>query len=42
MDPLAEFTKHLELSGNPDMVNFARQTWQQLEQHAAQGPESYR
>ena len=42
MDPLAEFTKHLESSGNQDMAQFARQTWQQLEHHAAQGPESYR
>ncbi|KAL3154673.1 hypothetical protein ABBQ38_011222 [Trebouxia sp. C0009 RCD-2024] len=42
MDPLAEFTKQLELSGNQDMAQFARQTWQQLEHHAAQGPQSYR
>lgn len=42
MDPLAEFTKRLELSGNHDMAHFARQTWQQLEHHAAQGPQSYR
>ena len=42
MDPLAEFTKRLEQSGNHDMAEFARQTWQQLDHHAAQGPQNYR
>ena len=42
MELPAELTKHLELNGNKDMLAFAKQTWQQLESHAAQGPDSYR
>ena len=42
MELLSELTKRLELNGNEDMLNFAKQTWQQLEEHAAQGPDSYR
>lgn len=42
MEFFAEFTKRLELSGNEQMLSFARQTWQQLDDHAAQGPDAYR
>ena len=37
-----ELLRHLELSGNADIVKFAKDTWQQLESHAAQGPDHYR
>ena len=42
MDLLSELTKRLELNGDDQMLNLARQTWQQLDDHAAQGPEAYR
>ncbi|KAL0042627.1 hypothetical protein WJX79_005822 [Trebouxia sp. C0005] len=42
MEFFSEFSKRLELSGNEEMLNFARQTWQQLDDHAAQGPDAYR
>ena len=37
-----ELLRHLELNGNEDIVKFAKDTWQQLESHAAQGPDQYR
>lgn len=42
MEFFSKFTKCLELSGNEQMLSFARQTWQQLDDHAAQGPDAYR
>ncbi|DBA90476.1 TPA: hypothetical protein ACH3X1_003740 [Trebouxia sp. C0004] len=42
MEFFSEFTKRLEVSGNEQMLSFARQTWQQLDDHAAQGPDAYR
>ncbi|DBA93872.1 TPA: hypothetical protein ACH3X3_013917 [Trebouxia sp. C0006] len=42
MEFFTEFTKRLELTGNEQMLSFAKQTWQQLDDHAAQGPDAYR
>ena len=43
MDFLAQLTESLgSRKDNKQLIDFANRTWQQLEQHAAEGPESYK
>lgn len=43
MDMLAQLSDSLRANGSSkELIEFASKTWQQLEQHAAEGPESYK